>query len=134
MKNSLKFISSAVIIFSFFSMCVSKPDEKFNFIDLSYDKNNRILLIKNLESAKYIKKIKLDLHQDSLIIRKVSKRLVPVSEKKREKMFAAKCVDKYIKLNSNVEYVKTGNTLRKLSEIDEFSQDEFQHCPIIVFP
>ena len=107
-------------------------DAKDNFIRLRYDKHNHSLLMELLESATYIKKIKLDLQQDTLIIRKVSKKLVPRFGKENVRMLT-NCI---IELQSNVEYVKFGNTLYKLSEMDEYSQDKIRNMQSVltVFP
>ena len=127
-----KFIIYIIFMFCFLSSCGDISNAK-DFTQLRYDKNNHILLIQIFESAKYINKIELDLQQDTLLIDKVSKRTVSFFGEKSIKK-TAKCT---IKLLPNVKFVKLGDTLFKLSEIDGYSQEELIEigCAVnIVFP
>jgi len=110
-----------LFLFCIFSSCGNEPDdEKNRYVKFRYDKFHHSLLVDILESSKYIKKIELDLQQDTLLINKVSKKRVPFSgEKSVRKM--AYCT---VKLPSNIKYVKLGETIYKLSEINEYSQED----------
>jgi len=85
---------------------------------MRYDQKNNILLVNNTASANIIKKIKLDLQQDTLVINKISKRLASFSGKT--------CIGQgcAIKLPVNVVFVKLGDKLYKLSEMSEYYHDE----------
>ena len=128
----LKYVNCSILMLCIFSSCGNKSDVKEYLIQLRYDKQNNSLLIEILESAKYINKIKLDLQQDTLLIRKVSTKFVSFYRKKSVRKFT-ECI---IELQSNVEYIRLGNTLYKLSEIDEFSQEKLRdrHSVLTVFP
>jgi hypothetical protein len=106
---------------------------KSDFIQLSYDKHNSILLIRTVESAKYIKKIDLDMRQDTLAVRKISRKPVPFSGVKHIWQMS-ECA---VKLQPNVESVMLGSRLYKLSELNEYSHEkllEQSYSVITVFP
>ena len=133
MTKSLKCISYGIFMFCIFSMCGSSSDAKNNSIQLYYDKYNHMLLIYNFESARYIKKIELDLKQDTLLVGKVSRKLVPFF-RKRNGWIMTECT---VKLLPIVEVVKCGDRLFKLSEIEEYSHEELinkKYAVITVFP
>jgi len=101
---------------------------------LRYDKEKNMLLIDHAESARILKKIELDLQQDTLVISKIVKKLVPWNGEKSVR----KTVNCVVKVPSNVEFVKLGDMLYKLSEIDKFSYEEiterYNWGVIIVYP
>ncbi|HMR18161.1 MAG TPA: hypothetical protein PKA53_02580 [Sphingobacterium sp.] len=133
MARSLKFISYGVLTLFTFSMCGSKSDAKNDSIQLYYDKYNHILLIYNFESARYIKKIELDLMNDTLLIDKVSRKLIPFFRKKNGWLMT-ECA---VKLQPTVEAVKCGDRLFKLSEIEAYSHMELinkRYAVMTVFP
>ena len=129
----LKFISYIFFMFFTFSMCESKSDAKNDSVQLYYDKSNHILLICNFESARYIKKIELDTIHDTLLIGKVSRKLVPFFRKKNG-WIMTECT---VILQPTVKAVKCGDRLYNLSEIEEYSFIELinkRYAVITVFP
>ena len=126
--NLLKFIFWGAYIFS---MCGCAADAKISDeTSLAYDKQNHMLLIGSSGSAKYVKTIKLDLQRDTLLICTISIKLKPLFKMNRSYRKSAMYA---IKLYSNVEFVKMGSTLCKLSEINENSI-ESGFPVLIVFP
>ena len=131
--KSLKFIGYSAFMFFLFSMCGCKADDKNTSIQLYYDKYKHILLIYNFESARYIKKIELDLQHDTLLIGKVSRKLIPLFRKKNG-WIMTECT---VKLQPTVEVVKCGDRLFKLSEMEAFSHEELinkKYAVLTVFP
>ena len=134
MIKLLKFISYGVFLCCVFSMCGNKAGDKNTSIYLYYDKHKHILLIYNFESARYIKTIELDLQHDTLIIGKVSRRLIPIFRKVRNGWLMTECT---VKLQPAVEVVKCGDRVFKLSEMEAFSHEELinkRYVVITVFP
>jgi len=125
-----------LIISSFSILCIflSCEQETTSLMNLRYDKEKNMLLIDQMESARTLKRIDLDLQQDTLVISKIVKKLVPFYGEKSVR----KTVNCIVKLPSNVEFVKLGDTLYKLSEMNEFSYDkiteDYNWGVIIVFP
>lgn len=122
-------------IFCIFIFCIffSCEQETNYMIYMRYDNKNNVLLISNGESAKIIKKIELDLQQDTLVINKVSKILVSFSGKS---CIGGGCA---IKLPSKVEFVKLGDKLYKLSDMNQYSHDDplsdiYDSSILTVFP
>lgn len=111
-------------MFCIFSSCGQESTKTTESIYLRFDKKYNILSIWDFESARYINKLDLDLQRDTLIICKASKKLIlpPTYRKTVTRKTAAVSA---VKLLSNIEYVKYGGELFKLSELEEFSIEEF---------
>lgn len=125
------FFIYTVIMFCVFSSCGYTSDSTDSLVQLSYDKKYNVLLIRFFESARYIQKIDLDLHQDTLFVKKVSRKMI---FGKKKIMNTSQWT---IKLQSNVKCIKLDNKLFDLSEIDEYSQEELiknNYSVITVFP
>jgi len=91
-----------------------------------------MLLIENLSDASTIKRIELDKQQDTLVICKIIKKQGPFYGEHNARKTAS-CI---IKFPENIEFVKLGDKLYKLSELREFSQDELlrSRISIIIVP
>ena len=115
--NLYKFFTFGIFIFFPMYGCVLND----NITYLNYDKCNNLIWIINGSSAKYFKKIELDMQQDTLLITNVSKKMVPLFGR----ISARNAAQIIIKLQSNVEFVKLEGTLYKISDINEYSQEKF---------
>lgn len=119
MEKLFKYLIYGILMFCFILLCSNTIQVKNDSIRLYYDKCNHILLIHNFESARYIKKIELDLHQDTLVIGKVSRKLIPVFQKK--KWLMTECA---VKLQPTVKSVRYGDSVLYLSDMEEYSHLE----------
>jgi len=126
-----KFTMSSIFMVCIFLSCEQKTTV---LMILRYDKKNNLLLIDQAESARTLKRIDLDLQQDTLVINKIVKKFVPLYRKVTVRE-AANCV---VKLPLNVVFVKLGDKLYKLSEMNEFSYEEitenYHWTVITVYP
>ena len=112
--------------------CVSNS-KNGSALRLSYDKKTNSLIASNASSATTVRKITLDLKQDTLFFSKVSMKLVPFHGEKSIR----KCATCIIKLQPHIKFVKLDNTLFRLSDIYEYSQEELinRHTSVlIIFP
>jgi len=117
-----KFTICSIFMVCIFLSCGSKSNMKeYDSIYLCYDKKYNILSIRNIESVRIVKKIEFDLQEDTLFINKISKKSILFPNKLTPRETAV-CT---IKLRPNVKFVKLGDTLFNLSEINEFSIEEF---------
>jgi len=126
-----KLVIGSVFLFCTFLSC---EQETTALMILRYDQKKDMLLIDQAESARTLKRIDLDLQQDTLVISKIVKKLVPWHGEKSVRK-TANCI---VKLPSNVGFVKLGSALYKLSEMNEFSFDtiteNYHWGVIIVYP
>ena len=124
------------VISSVFMLCIflSCEQETTVLMNLRYDKGKNMLLIDQMESARTLKRIDLDMQQDTLVISKIVKKFVPLLGKATER----ECANCVIKLPSNVEYIRLGDKLYKLSEMNKFSYDEitdkYHWTTILIYP
>lgn len=126
-----KFIIGSMFMFCFFPSCGNTSGTKDDTTHLSYDKKNHTLFIQIFESARYIKKIELDLKQDTLCVDKVSKKLIWGNK------VIMNTTNWTIKLLPNIQYVKLNDIVLRLSDIDEYSQEELierSYSVVTVFP
>ena len=132
MKSS-KILGYVVVMFFIFSTCEGKQDVNDNSIQFYYDKCNHMLLICNFESARYIKKIELDLKHDTLSIGKISRKLIPFF-RKRNSWIMIECS---VKLQPTVKAITYRDRFFNLSEIEEYSHKELmnkRYAVITFFP
>jgi hypothetical protein len=91
-----------------------KPDYRYTY--LLYNAKDHTLLISNASSAEHICKVKLDLDKDILSV-KVYKKIV---SNKPTSIINSATTNWKIKLESNVSFVRFGNKLMHLSELNTY--------------
>jgi hypothetical protein len=91
-------------------------DNENFYVSLFYNEKDRTLLIKNGESAKYIRKIVLNLHQDTLYV-SVYRKFIFI---KPTSIINSASTKWKIKLLPNIKFVKLGNEVTLLSEIKKY--------------
>jgi hypothetical protein len=140
MTNDKNFKNSFLLTITIASVCVlcvscsyliTRPARNNEMVSLSYNDQDHTLLIINGESGKYMPKITMDLHRDTLL----------VNAYKKFVMFG-RCgivsnATWKIKLMPNVGFVKLGDVLTPLSEFRKYTKEDLieRYYPRIeVFP
>jgi hypothetical protein len=119
----MKLVKTVIIIAAGCVLCVScislivRPVLS-NGVSFSYNDQYHTLLIMNSESAKYMPKIAVDLHRDTLFV-KVYKKFVAFGRYRVTNNAIWK-----VKLMPNVGFIKHGDVLTPLSEIRKYSKED----------
>jgi hypothetical protein len=129
----IKIISAVIGVFcvSWISL-ISYPLHNNDFIQLLYNEEDHTLLIVNGESGKYICKVVIDLHQDTLFVNVYKKMAF-----RRNSIINSAITNWKIKLIPNVGFIKLGDVLMPLSEIRKYPEEdliETYYPSIEVFP
>jgi len=123
-----KLVMGSTFMFCTFFACEQETNV---LMHLQYDKKKNMLLIGHAESARTLKIIELDLQQDTLVIGRIVKKFVSWNGEKSARRGAI-CI---IGLPSNVEFVRLGDTVHKISELGEFSLEwaiEIYKWPVFI--
>jgi hypothetical protein len=120
---SIKIISCSILSIILLSLPVfilAHPVRNNEFVYFLYNEKDHTLLIVNGESAKYIQKIELDLHQDTLSVN-VYKKMIFF---KPTSIINSATINWKIKLIPNVRFVILENVVTPLSKMKKYPKED----------
>jgi hypothetical protein len=128
MRKIIIFSILGIIVLALSGFIFVHLEHKNQSVSFSYDEKDHALLIKNGESGLYIRKIVLDLHQDTLSVNVYKKLIFP----KPTRIINSAGTRWKIKLMPNVKFVTLGNVVTPLSEMRRYPPEYLEsYCPVI---